>query len=163
MTIEEYILNSPIDLKLDERLELVSHLVRLVNEVESSLSEPKKTEADRKRNERIRDELGIELEGRPTNKTIQLLMQIIEYLCFFDGRKLTRNNKTYLSKPKAIGFVEELCFELGWKSRNHDEPDYLKRSLRKAYKEYVPGTLEGLPKGHRYNSAFGGPKIVKSR
>lgn len=162
MTIESLISKYEEELNFKQRPTILSQIKRLILSYEGALTEAKRTDSDRKQSERTRKALKLLLPGRPTKKETQFLMQMIEYVLYFDEEKgLSRKNDPFCSQVIAFKFIEELCYVLKWKTRSEQNPEYLLKNLKKSCKTYVPGTLPGLPAGYRYNSALGGPRVIK--
>ncbi len=114
-----------------------------------------------------------DLKGKSTSLVSQYKFQLLDYLIFGNGTVL-RGLTPYISHYQAFDFVANLILVLQLdNSQNYDllnlnEENYLDSKkrihevLRTDYSQsYIPGTLEGFPKGVRLNSAFGGPRIIE--
>lgn len=115
------------------------------------------------------------VSGKSTSLQTQYKFQLIEYL-IYGNDSIFRGQKTFISEYQAYDFVSSLILILQLdNSYNYeilnssldsikDAKKDIHEKLRTDYKKsYVPGTLEGFPKGVRINSALGSSPLIHKK
>lgn len=112
------------------------------------------------------------LKGKGTDPRAQYKYQILDYLIHGNANQICRETR-FMSQYEALTILSNIILKLELDNNLNyqklrsspeayeDARNRIHEALRADYnKSYVPGTLEGFPKGVRVNSAFGAERLI---